>query len=138
MAYSPNLNIRGNISGAILQSLSSYQTGACNPQHNVERYFPLGYTSKKLGIDYANVSELVTPAGGWNPTGFECIDPELPSGDFAQALYGGQLPEFTGPSLNVRVYRGGDTDQFEARNACRVQLTYYCRFRGLQGRTDLV
>lgn len=137
MAYSPNLNIRGDISGSILQSLSSYQTGAANPQRNVERYFPLGYTSKKLGIDYANVSELVNPAGDWNDKGFECITP-LVAGESALDLYGGQLPAFTGPSLNVRIYRGGNPAQYEETKACRVQLTYYCRFRGLQGRTDLV
>lgn len=139
MAYSPNLNIRGDIDGEILQSLSSYQTGPCNPGRSVERYFPLSYTSKKLGIDYAPVSELVSPNGAFNTIGFESITPSTPTQVNAIDLYGGQLPAFTGPSLNVRVYRSGvGVGNYEQTDGCRCQLTYYVRFRGIQARSDLV
>lgn len=82
-----------------LQSLSSYQTGATNQNRPVSKYFPMGYTKQKLGIDYTSCDELYGLVNG---------APVVSSGKFAQfnqALYGGQLPAATGPSITWRVFR---------------------------------
>lgn len=89
----------------------------CNQNKSISRYYSLGYTKKKIGIDYAPTSEY---------------------GDFGlatTALYGGQLEEATGPSIHFKVYRNSVN---ETGPACRLQLTYYIRYRGTKGTNTLV
>jgi len=49
-------------------------------------------------------------------------------------LYGGQLPAATGPSVHFKVYRNATTG---FGPSCRMQLTYYVRYRGTKGANDL-
>lgn len=84
MAYSPNYNVRPDISGEILQTMSSFQTGSATAGHTVSRYFPLAYTKKKLGIDYFSVEDLVAEDGTFQEQGFVSQDDAT-----AVALYGG-------------------------------------------------
>ena len=59
----------------------------CSSDKSINRYYSLGYTKKKLGIDYANTTE-------YHNFGANSV-----------ALYGGQLPASTGPSVHFKVYR---------------------------------
>ena len=92
------------------------------------RYFPTSYVRKKLGIDYFPVDDLVTSGGIITDQPFDMTDADL---------YGGQLPAATGPSVTFRVYRNAPAVGTSEVKACRFQLTYYVRFRGTRGRTDL-
>lgn len=75
----------------------------------------MAYTKKKLGIDYFTTSEFVNFAG-------------------VNDLYADQLAAGTGPSVHFKVYRNGVND---AGPACRMQVTYYVRYRGTKGANDL-
>ncbi len=97
--------------------MSSYQTMPCNQNRSVNRYYPLAYTKKKLGIDYAPTDSF---------------------SDFANNttnLYGGQLPAGTGPSVGYKIFRN---TAGAAGPACRMQVTYYIRYRGTRGNNSLV
>lgn len=134
MAYSPNYNLKPNLTGDTIQSMSSFQTGPCSQNKSVTRYFPLSYTKKKLAIDYCDINELVDANGTFNPIGWNA-NPTTPG---AEPLYNGQLPVGTGASCTFRVYRNiPQAQQVGEVKACRFQLTYYLRFRGIRGRTDL-
>lgn len=63
MAYSPNYNLKPNLQGDTIQSMSSFQTGPCSQNKSITRYFPLSYTKKKLAIDYCDINELVDASG---------------------------------------------------------------------------
>lgn len=117
-AYSPNQLLNPLITPEKLQSLSTFQTMGTTNDKTINRYYSLGYTKKKLGIDYCNTSE-------YNNFGAN-----------SAALYGGQLPASTGPSLHFKVYRAA-VDGNYTRDACRMQLTYYVRYRGTKGVTDI-
>lgn len=73
-----------------MQTLASYQTGPCSQNRSVSRYYALGYTKKKLGIDYD-----------------VCANYALYSAAAATALYGSQLPAGTGPSVHFKIFRNG-------------------------------
>lgn len=88
----------------------------------------MSYVRKKLGIDYFPVDELVNN-GTVTGSAFDLTD---------QGIYNAQLGPATGPSLTYRVYRNQPlNEQLDTVVACRFQLTYYVRFRGTKGRTDL-
>jgi len=71
----------------------------------------MGYTKQKLGIDYFSTEEFQA---------FNTVDD----------LYGGQLPGGTGPSLHFKVFRNNDGI---GGPSCRMQVTYYVRYRGTKG-----
>jgi len=122
LAYSPNKLINPQIDAATIQTLNTFQTMPCNQNKSITRYFALHYTKKKLGIDYFNCPEFSQP----NPGGGFA--------DNATALYGGQLPPATGPSMYFRVLRNSATPNNDPIwNACRLELTYYIKYRGVKG-----
>lgn len=113
-AYSPNELLNPSLTSEKMQSLSTYQTMGCSSDKSINRYYALGYTKKKLGIDYAATSEYVA---------FGASD---------EATYGGQLPAATGPSVHFKCIRGSINGAY-TRDACRMQVTYYVRYRGTKG-----
>lgn len=56
-AYSPNELLNPSLTSEKMQSLSTFQTMGCSSEKSINRYYSLGYTKKKLGIDYASTSE---------------------------------------------------------------------------------
>lgn len=99
-----------------MQAMSTFQTMPCNQNRSRSRYIPLGYTKKKLGIDYASTTEFAS-------FGLNTV-----------ALYGEQLPAQTGPSMHFKVYRNATGT---AGASCRMQVTYYIRYRGTKGTNAL-
>jgi len=116
LSYSPNELLNPQLDAARMQAMSTFQTMPCNQNRSRNRYYPLSYTKKKLGIDYFTTSDF---------PGF---------GLATEDLYGGQLPAATGPSVHFKVYRNSVV---ETGPACRMQLTYYVRYRGTKGANDL-
>lgn len=58
MAYSPSQIFNPNVAPATLQGLSSYQTGPCNFNTGISRFFNTQKTLKRFGIGWANSNEL--------------------------------------------------------------------------------
>ncbi len=116
LVYSPNKLIWPQLPADRLQSLSTFQTMPCNQNHSVNRYYAMGYTKQKIGINYALTDE-------YNDFNSNSVN-----------LYGGQLEAETGPSVNFKVYRNATG---EAGPACRMQLTYYVRYRGTKGQNPI-
>lgn len=116
LSYSPNVLLNPQLDAVKMQSQSTYQIMPCNQNRSVTRYFPLAYTKQKLGIDFFDTDEY---------TQFGIPD---------SILYSGQLDGGHGPSLHFKVDRNstGATSP-----ACRLQITYYVRFRGTKGISDL-
>lgn len=120
LSYSPNQIINPALAPERMQAMSSYQTMPCNQNKSINRYYKLGYTKKKLGIDFLSTDSF--PDFANNTTN----------------LYGGQLPAGTGPSLHYKVYRNAQGLAAPAGPSCRMQLTYYIRYRGTRGNNSLV
>lgn len=116
MGYSPNQIINPLVDPERLQSLASFQTGPCSQNKSVSRYFALGYTKKKLGIDFCNTKEYAS---------FDSTN---------TALYGGQLPIGSGPSVCIKVFRNSSGPE---RIAMRLQVTYYVKYRGTKGQNPI-
>lgn len=115
LSYSPNELLNPNLDAPRMQAMSTFQTMPCNQNRSRTRYYPLSYTKKKLGIDYFTATEFPNFAG-------------------VNDLYNDQLAAGTGPSVHFKVYRnsGGVTGP-----SCRMQITYYVRYRGTKGANDL-
>lgn len=58
-SYSPNQLIKPDLAFDRMQSMASYQTGPCSQNKSVSRYYALGYTKKKLGIDFDSCTNYV-------------------------------------------------------------------------------
>lgn len=76
------------------------------------------YTKQKLGIDNFDTSEYPSFAN-------DSIN-----------LYNGQLEGGTGPSVHFKVYRNVGPGAGQGPS-CRMQLTYYVRYRGTKGANPL-
>ena len=81
LAYSPNEIMNPALAPATMQGLSTYQVMPCNQNRSVNRYFPLGITKSKLGIDYFDTDTY-------------------PQFNVESVLYSGQLDAGGGPSLH--------------------------------------
>jgi hypothetical protein len=77
----------------------------------------MGYTKKKLGIDFDTTRNYPNYrlAGG-------------------APLYNGQLPAGQGPSMHFKVFRNAAG---VVKTAARVQLTYYVKYRGTKGENPI-
>jgi len=117
MCYSPNLVLAPELSPPAMQSLASYQTGPCNPQKSVSRYFRTAKALNRLGIEWCQTREFGQFAG-------------------ANELYGGQLPINSGSSLNIKVFRTNTANPVDA--LCRLEVTYYVKYSGTRANVNLV
>ena len=112
LSYSPNELINPQLPTERMQAQSTYQTMPCNQNRSINRYYALSYTKQKLGIDCFNTGE-------YNQFGVSNAQ-----------LYGGQLEASTGPSVHFKVFRNSVGT---AGPSCRMQITYYIRYRGTSG-----
>ncbi len=55
--YSPNKVFTQQKSAAFCQTMPTYQTGVCNVNKPLYRYYPSWKVMKSLGIDYASTDE---------------------------------------------------------------------------------
>lgn len=99
ISYSPQVIMNPKLDDAKMQSMSTYQIMPTNQNRSVNRYFPLGYTKSKLGIDYFPTDEY----------------PEFDGNDVT--TYMGQLEGGAGPSIHFKVQRNSAGD---AGPSCRL------------------
>ncbi len=116
LSYSPNELINPQLDTGRFQSQSTYQTMPCNQNRSVNRYYGMHYTKQKLGIDQFPTDE------------YPSFDSNIVN------LYNGQLEAATGPSVHFKVYRNATTS---TGPSCRMQVTYYIRYRGTKGVNSL-
>lgn len=100
-----------------VQTLATYQTGACNQNKAISRYYNTATTLRRFGIQYCDTVQFPAFAG-------------------ANELYGTQLQAGQGSSVNLKVYR---QEQSETPNILgRVQVTYYVTYKGNKGLNSLI
>ncbi len=116
-AYSANEIMLPALVPERVQTLATYQTGACNQNKAISRYYNTAATFRRFGIQYCDTSQF---------------------GDFAgaNALYGTQLQPGQGSSVNLKVYR--QEASATANVLGRLQVTYYVTYKGNKGRNSLV
>lgn len=114
--YSPSKVFTKQKLPAFCQTMPTYQTGICNVNKPLYRYYPSWKVLKSFGVDYANTDEY----GNWS----------LPSADH----YGGQLNTRTddGNSVLIRVNRSETTTPKAGCQIGTVQITYYVTYKGLK------
>ncbi len=119
LGYSASSVLNPSLAFGPLQTLANYQTSGCSSMRPVKRYFKIGSTLKRLGIEWSAAADY-----------FEFdSNPPIP-------LYGGQLPVNAGSSSILRVYRSGDATD-ESAELGRLQLTYYIQYKGAKGLSTL-
>lgn len=91
IGYSASDVIKPTVQADRLQTLATYQTGACNQNTAISRYYNTAASLKRFGIEYIGTDEF-------NSFG-------SPSD-----LYNGQLETDSGSSVNLKVYRALNTD----------------------------
>lgn len=121
LGYSASDVIKPTLAADKLQTLATYQTGSCNQNTAITRYYNTSAALKRLGIEYASTEEF-NAFGGDND------------------LYNGQLEVDSGSSVNLKVYRALNTDMAEQtpiRTLARLQVTYYVTYKGTKGSSSL-
>lgn len=115
MAYSASDVIAPQLQPQRIQTLAAYQTGPCNQNKSITRFYNTANTYRRFGIQYCSTSEF---------TDFNT----------SSALYGGQLQADQGSSQLVRVYRNtsGSID-----NIARLEVTYYVTYKGQKGASSI-
>lgn len=102
-----------------VQTLATYQTGSCNQNKPISRFYNTANTYRRFGIQYCDTTQF-NDFGAFPPV----------------ALYGNQLTREQGSSVNLKVYR--QTAATTANQLGRFQVTYYVTYKGNKGASSLV
>ncbi len=118
IGYSMNEVLYPQIQPERLQTLATYQTGSCNQNKPISRFYNTAKTYRRFGIQY------------------QTTDGEIANFNAPGTLYGGSLPVNQGSSVNLKVFR--QTAPNSANVVGRLLLTYYITYKGNKGDSSLV
>ena len=102
--------------------MATYQTGPCNQNKSINRFYNTANTYRRFGIQYCNTEEF--ELFGLPGT---IANPLVP-------LYADSLPVDAGSSVNVRAYRNKDGT---INSLARLEVSYYVIYKGQKGVNSL-